>query len=271
LLGSHNLPDYLSLLTHAEQLSFIRMLSTLGSIDVLPLGAPDGTPDLDPSQPLGYFGISQGSVHGTGLLAFAPEIHAAALTVGAGRFTATLVHQDWEILYSGIGGVFPTFSHADFYAGMGVIQMGFDHQDPQNLAHFLYQEPISLANHSRASVLATEGLGDTMVPFYAERAGAYALGIPQIQPAAEAVPFLTPIDAPVTANIDKKTTAAFFQYVPSGFKGATPSAGCVALKETEGHYCAQDAAEAIDQRIKYFVSALAGVPSITGPRPAAGD
>jgi hypothetical protein len=271
LLGSKNLPDYLSLLTHAEQLSFVRMLSTLDSIDVLPFGAPDGMPDLDPTRPIGYFGISQGSVHGTGLLAFAPEIHAAALTVGAGRFTATLVHQDWEVLYSGIGGVFPTFTHADFYAGMGVIQMGFDHQDPQNLAHFLYDEPISLANHSRASVLATEGLGDTMVPFYAERAGAYALGIPQIPPAAEAVPFLTPIDAPVNANIDGKTTAAFFQYVPSGYMAATPTPGCVAPKQTEGHYCAQDAAEAIDQRIEYFTSALAGTPTITGPRPATGD
>lgn len=114
-------------------------------------------------------------------------------------------------------------------------RMGFDHQDPQNLAHFLYGEPISLANHSRASVLATEGLGDTMVPFYAERAGAYALGIPQIQPSAVVVPFLTPIDAPVSANIDSKTTAAFFQYVPSGYTGAMPSPGCVANKETEGH------------------------------------
>jgi hypothetical protein len=271
LLTNHNLPDYLSLLTHAEQLSFIRMLPTLKTLDVLPLGSSDGAPDLDLSQPIGYFGISQGSVHGTGLLAFAPEIHAAALTVGAGRFTATLIHQDWEVLYQAIGAVYPTFLHADFYAGMGVIQMGFDHQDPQNLAHFLYQEPISLSNHSRASVLATEGLGDTMVPFYAERAGAYAIGLPQIQPAAEAVPFLTPIDAPVTANIDSKTTGGFFQYVPSGYMGATPSPGCVANKETEGHYCAQDAAEAIDQRIKYFVSALAGVPSITGPRPAGGD
>jgi hypothetical protein len=118
LLTMHQLPDYLGLLTHAEQLAFVRMLPTLDSIDVLPLGAPDGKPDLDPSQPLGYFGISQGSIHGSGLMAFTPEIHSAALTVGAGRFTATLVHQLSESLYQGISGFFPTFTHADFYAGL---------------------------------------------------------------------------------------------------------------------------------------------------------
>src|SRR6185295_14120747 len=42
LLTDHQIPDYLSLLTHAEQLAFIRMIPSLESIDVLPLGAPDG-------------------------------------------------------------------------------------------------------------------------------------------------------------------------------------------------------------------------------------
>src|SRR5262249_46826560 len=76
LLGSHDMPDYLSLLTHAEQLAFLRFVPELDAVDVLPLGAPDGTPELDPGKPLSYLGISQGSVHGVGLLAFAPEIHA---------------------------------------------------------------------------------------------------------------------------------------------------------------------------------------------------
>jgi hypothetical protein len=265
LLGSHQLPDYLSLLTHAEQLALIRMIPTLDSVDVLPLGAPDGKPDLDPSKPLGYFGISQGSIHGAGLMAVAPEIHAAALTVGAGRFTATLVHQASELLYQGIGGVFPTFSHADFYAGLSVVQMDYDHQDPQNLAARVYKDKLSLGDAARASILQAEGLGDDEVPFYSVRSGAYALGIPHLEPFAEDVPFLTSITGPVSANIDSSTTAAFFQYVPDGFKGATPTPGCVSPSEPEGHYCAQSAAEAVEQRAQFFTSALSGVPTITAP------
>jgi hypothetical protein len=265
LLTKHQLPDYLSLLTHAEQLAFIRMISTLDKVDVLPLGSPDGKPDIDPTLPLGYFGISQGSFHGTGLLAFAPEIHAAALTVGAGRFSATLVHQASEVLYQGIGGFFPTFTHADFYSGLAVIQMDYDHQDSQNLARYLYREPLSLETPARASVLQTEGLGDTEVPFYSSRSGAYALGIPQLEPHARDVPFLKSIAGPVQTNMGEKTTAAFFQYVPDGNTDATPTPGCVSAAEPEGHYCAQIAAEAWEQRVNFFTSALAGVPRITAP------
>jgi hypothetical protein len=63
--------------------------------------------------------------------------------------------------------------------------------------------------------------------------------------------------------VDALTSAAFFQYVPKGYPGATPTPGCVSKNETEGHYCAQIAPEAIRQRVDFFVSALAGVPSIT--------
>ncbi|HEX4338860.1 MAG TPA: hypothetical protein VH062_23300 [Polyangiaceae bacterium] len=44
-----------------------------------------------------------------------------------------------------------------------------------------------------------------------------------------------------------------------------PSPGCIAADETEGHYCSQIAAEAIEQRPRFFESALSGVPVITAP------
>ena len=46
------------------------------------------------------------------------------------------------------------------------------------------------------------------------------------------------------------------QYVPKGYTGAAPpTPGCVTLNETEGHYCAQIAAEAVAQRVAFFTSA----------------
>ncbi|HVU04934.1 MAG TPA: Ig-like domain-containing protein, partial [Polyangiaceae bacterium] len=265
LFASGDLPDYLSLLTHAEQLSFLRLLPTLGIIDVLPLGAPDGVPDLDVNAPLGYFGISQGSIHGTGFLAFAPEIHAAVLTVGGGRFSGTLVHQTSEALYQGITDILPTLTRADFYAGIALVQMGYDRQDPLTLARFFRRAPLSLGTTARASVLMTEGLGDSLVPWYSTRAGAHALGLSQLVPAAEAVPFLPQVTGPVSANVDADTTGAFYQFVPAGYPLATSSPGCVALAETEGHFCPQSASEAIAQRTTFLKSAVSGVPTVLHP------
>ena len=263
LIAQQDLPDYLSLATHAEQLALLRLIPTLNKLDVLPLGAPDGRPDLDPEAALGYLGISQGSTHGLGLLAFAPEIHAAALTVGAGRFSATLVHQNAEQLYQGVSSVFAGLTHAQFYAGIALVQMAFDRQDSQNFAHFMYRNQLALGTAERASVLLTEGLGDSFVPYYATRSAAAQLGLPQLSPSAVRVPFLASASAPLTANIDAATSGAFFQYVPKDFAGATPTAGCVAGAETEGHYCSQTAEEALRQRVQFFLSSLhSGAPSI---------
>lgn len=265
LLTDHDLPDYLSLLTHADQLSFLKMMPTLGSVDVLPVGAPDGLPDVNATAPLGYLGISQGSVHGIGLMAFAPEIHAAALTVGAGRFGATLVHQASEPLYQGIGQIFTTMTRGEFYAGIAAVQMDFDRQDPQNLARFVYRAPLALGPTARASILMTEGLGDSFVAPYQTRAGAAQLGLVQLEPHAETVPFLPTAAGPLQGNVNASTTSAFFQYVPAGYTGATPTPGCVSIGQTEGHYCAQAAAEATSQRVSFFTSHIGGVPAIVSP------
>ena len=260
LLAQQDLPDYLSLQTHAEQLALLRLIPSLETIDVLPVGAPDGRPDLDSSAPLGYLGISQGSTHGLGLLAFAPEIHAAALTVGGGRFGATLVHQAADPLYLGVSAVFPGLTHAQFYASLSLVQMAFDRQDSLNLARYMYRRPLALETPARASVLLIEGLGDTLVPYYATRSAAAQLGLPQLEPVAERVPFLPLTSSPVRANIDAATSGSFFQYVPQGYVAAPASPGCAALGQTEGHYCAQIADEALRQRVRFFQSALEAAP-----------
>jgi hypothetical protein len=265
LLLERDLPDYLSLLTHAEQLAFLRMLPTLGKLDVLPLGAADGRAELDPTQPLGYLGVSQGSTHGLGLLAFAPEIHAAALCVGAGRFSATLAYQSPQALFQAISSVYPTITQGDFYAGIALVQMLFDRQDSLNLARFIYAQPLELGSAARASVLLTEGLGDTLVPSYATRAAASQLGIPQLLPHAEDVPFLASAAAPLRGNVTQTSSAALFQFVPAGYVGAMVTPGCMAGAEVEGHYCAQTALEALRQRIHFFQTALVGVPEIIEP------
>ena len=267
LLTSQRLPDYMSVLSLAEQLAFLRLIPQLGALDILPLDKPDGRPDLDPARPLGYLGISEGASHGLGLLAFAPELHAAALATGAGNFGALLIQQAAGTLYDGLSQLMPDLTHAQLYVAIALIQMAYDSQDPQNLAHFAYSAPLALEADKRASVLLTEGLGDSLVPFYAMRSAAWQLGLPQLTKAAERVSFLQEAAAPLVCDPAAGAHGAFYQFVATGYPGSAPTPGCVGKDQGEGHACAQSAAEAIEQRREFFKSSLTASTRIIDPLP----
>lgn len=270
LLRVQRIPDFWVQL-NGEQIAFLRMLSALGSIDVLPLGAPDGIPDLDVDAPLTYVGISQGANYAPGLLPYAPEIKAAAVMVGGARLTEVLLHQQAETFITQLGMVFPNMTPADIWAGLSLFQAIYDVQDQHNHARFLFRQPLEIDGTTRkASVLVVEGLDDSLVPNHATESLAWAMGpIPHLAPVQRTVPFLEVVEGPVVGNIDADTTAAFFQYVPVGIDGIDPTPGCAVLAErsaTEGHYCAQGAEESQRQRVAFFLSALEeGPPVIINP------
>ena len=58
--------------TLGDQMAFLRFIEGLGSLDEVPFSGGDGVPDLDLEAPLGYWGISMGSIHGSALLSYAP-------------------------------------------------------------------------------------------------------------------------------------------------------------------------------------------------------
>jgi hypothetical protein len=269
LVQDRKIPDYWVQL-NAEQLAFIRLLQSLGSLDLLPAGAPDGVPELDTQLPLTYVGISQGANYAPGLLPYAPEIAAAALVVGGARLTETLIHQRPDDFVLLLGQVFPNMTPADVWVAMSLFQHGFDRQDEHNHARFVYREPFEVAGtRKKASVLLTEGLNDSLVPNHATEALAWLFDLPHLRPVQRAVPFLIPVDGPLQGNIDPLTTAGFFQFVPTGIADVPPTPGCAALHPSigsEGHYCAQDAREAREQRIEFLRSALNhGAPRIVVP------
>lgn len=263
------IPDYW-VETNAEQLAFVRMLATLGSLDVLPVGAPDGVPDLDPGQPLTYVGISEGANHGPGLLPYAPEIKAAALVAGGRRFTEVMIHQQADVVLSQVGGFFQNLTPAEIWAALSLFQGIFDVQDEHNHARFLYRDPFTISGTTRrASLLLIEGLDDSLVPNHATDSLAWEVGpVPHLAPVQRPIPFLTTVTGPVVGNVDAETSAALFQYVPTGVPGIPPTPVCTVLPPSsggEGHYCAQSAAESLHQREVFFQSALTGVPRIIDP------
>ena len=270
ILQNHQVPDFW-VETHAEQIAFLRMLDGLGDLDVLPIGAPDGVPELDPGAPRTYVGISEGANNAQAFLPFAPEIRAAAAVVGGERLAEVLVHQQASLFIEQLGGVFPSLTPADIWVGVSLFQGIFDRQDPHNKTQFLYRDPIEVGGTTRKpSILVVEGLNDSMVPNNATESFAWSMGpIPHLEPVQRAVPFLTPVTGPVRGNIDADTTSAFFQYVPVGVPGIDPTPGCTVLSPSsasEGHYCAQSAAESLHQRVVFFQSAVNGeVPVIVDP------
>jgi hypothetical protein len=95
--------------------------------------------------------------------------------------------------------------------------------------------------------------------------------IPQLTTPDRAIPGFEVARDMVVANMDARTTAAFYQYVPRGVEGVQPTPGCSspALAEdsaSEGHYCAQSAKESLRQRVHFFETALGKTaPEIIDP------
>lgn len=267
ILQRRAVPDYW-VETSAEQLAFIRAIQGMGAVDVLPIGAPDGVPDLDLTAPLTYVGISEGANNGSGLLAYTPEIRAAALVVGGARLGEVLIHQSAATFLDILGPLFPNLTPAEIWTGLALFQHIFDQQDRHNHARFIYRDPVLIdGSAQKPSILLLEGLNDTLVPNNATDSLAWAMGpIPHLKPVQRSVPFLQTVDGPVVANIGPNTTAAFYQYVPIGVAGIDPTPGCLTLFEREGHYCAQTAPESLRQRVVFLQTAVQNeAPTIIDP------
>jgi hypothetical protein len=265
ILTFNRVPDFIAVLDTAYQLSFIRLLTeSFATLDVLPVDAPDGVPDLDTSKPLGYLGISFGSFRGVGLVPFAPEIHAAALVVGGGRFCSTIAQQESEgrnpiRLYEMVTSLFPEITRYEFWVGVALAQAAVENQDWLTHARRLYgDEKYPLERPERASVLLIEGLGDSLVPTYSTRAAALSMGLWQFDDVPDPVPGLEMTEVEIQSNIDEKTSGGFLQYVASDVPGFAVTEGCE--NRPDGHYCAQ--VVGVPPMLRFFSSALSGVPVI---------
>jgi hypothetical protein len=290
LIGTSEFPDHF-VLTVSEQFAFLRAIQSIAEIPSFALEVPDADlaarfhgvdvpgadrpgriHGIDARRPLSYLGISEGAHLGSLLLPFAPEIRAAALISPGRRFGEILLHQGSDRLTSSLASLGAVLSPIEVWVALALMQQVFDDQDPNNFARFLYREPLGIDPPQRASVLVVEGLNDSLVPNHATRSWVRELGpIPRLgEPGREIFGFERVEDA-VSGNINARTTAAFYQYVPSGVEGVDPTPGCdgSALAEDsarEGHYCAQSAEESLRQRVHFFETALgADAPEIIDP------
>jgi hypothetical protein len=277
LMVNSEFPDDF-LLTVAEQFAFLRAIDAIAEIPSFAIEDPGGAESvrihgIDATRPLAYLGISEGAHLGSLLLPFAPEIRAAALISPGRRFSEVLIHQGSERLRAPLTFLgFSRLTPIDVWVALALVQQLFDEQDPHNFARFLYREPLAIEPPHRASLLVVEGLNDSLVPNHATRAWAREVGpVPQLGAPERAILGFERREGAVSGNVDARTTAAFYQYVPRGIEGIDPTPGCADPKlaedsAREGHYCAQRAEESLRQRVHFFSSALGeGAPEIIDP------
>jgi pimeloyl-ACP methyl ester carboxylesterase len=232
----------------SDQLELVRFIQSLATLDLLPLGAPDGVPDLDTTKIL-YLGHSFGSVLGPTVGALAPEIRAACWNVGGDGLT-TLIRD------SGLFSVFieafrpPGTPQSDVAKLFAITQAIIDPGDPANYARFATLEPLPGVPSWRAKdVLVQEVKEDRIVPNSSTEILARALGLAQVGTVTHEVPSMTRIAAPVTANL------------PSGATG-----GLVQFATANGTYAQHGdlifSPEARKQYVEFFRTALAGRATI---------
>ena len=261
-------PDYF-VETNAEQLAFLRAIDELAKIRKFELPAEPGTAGamlsgVDLAAPLSYVGVSEGANLAPPFLAFAPEVRAAALIAGGRRFAEVLIHQEPQTILAPFAGLgVNRLGATDIWVMLSLFQTLLDPQDGYNFAPYIYRRPFEVAGTKRrASILLTEGLEDAAIPNHVTEALARELGpIPQLLPTAQRVALLPAADSPISANVDERTTAAFARFVPQGVAGVAATPGCSspplsARSAREGHYCVQNAAEALLQRLVFLETAI---------------
>ena len=227
-----------------DQLEELRFIQTLGTLDVLPLGAPDGKPDIDPTRII-YLGHSFGSVMAATFNALAPEVNAAVWNVGGAGLA--LLFEDsnlFSLLTKGLtpGGT----SKGQLARFFSMIQGIVDPGDAANYARYVTMEPLpGVADWKPKDVLLEEVIDDTIVPNSSAERLARAAGLPQVQPVLHAIPGLSAVPAPATADMSTHATGGIYQFHMIG--GMPIQHGELIFTN-----------EAIDQYTTFFQDALAG-------------
>lgn len=200
----------------SDQLELVRFIGSLGELDLLPVGAPDGVPDLDVSQVL-YIGHSFGSVQGATILAMAPEItHATWNVGGAGLMMLLRDSGTFSMVVKGMAPAGTPFGATARF--MSVLQGIVDPGDPLNFARYVLQEPLDgVANWAPRDVLLQEVVRDTIVPNSTTDALARATGL-ELLDELQVVPGLAPKGGPMTKNTPSGATGvlAQFEFVDDG-------------------------------------------------------
>ncbi|HEY8088827.1 MAG TPA: hypothetical protein VIF09_13300 [Polyangiaceae bacterium] len=227
-----------------DQLSMLRFLQTLGTLDVLPVGAPDGKPDLDPTRVL-YLGHSFGSVMGATFNALAPEVRATVWNVGGAGLA--LLFEDsglFSLLTKSLEP--PGLTKGALSRFFSTIQGIVDPGDAANYAPYVTLKALpGVPAWQAKDVLIEEVIGDTIVPNSSAERYARAAGLAQVQTVAAPIGGLRALPAPMSGNLPGGATGGIYQFTEAD--GAPTDHGSLIFTN-----------DAIAQYTTFFAGSLAG-------------
>lgn len=226
----------------SDQLELVRLVGSLETLDLLPVGAPDGVPDLDVSQLL-YIGHSFGSVQGPTIFAMAPEIRHAVWNVGGDNLMMLLADSGvFSLMVNSMKP--PGTADGTLARFLSATQAIVDPGDPVNYGRLALHEafPGTELTEGR-SLLLQEVVGDNIVPNTSSDAIARAVGMSVMNPVLPPKG-MTVVKGPTKENGPRGSTAVMVQYAE--MNGGEPA----------NHGELIFAPEARAQYVEFFRSAL---------------
>jgi hypothetical protein len=194
----------------SDQLELVRFTQALATLDLLPVEAPDGMPDLDVSQFL-YIGHSFGSVQGPSIMALAPEVKHAVWNVGGAGLMGLLRDSGtFGLLVNALkpAGT-PDGALGRFFAATQAI---VDPGDPVNYARHATLEGLpGVQGWEPRDVLLQEVIKDSIVPNSSSEILARAAGLVNMDPLVT-VSGLAEAKGPVTGNLPGGATGVMSQF-----------------------------------------------------------
>jgi hypothetical protein len=133
---------------------------------------------VDPTK-VYYYGISQGAIFGTGIMAYEPTITRGALAVGGANYSLLLERSlDWPIYRSILEGAYP--DPLDIVFAINLFQMRWDPMEGAGVAHVVRGGTV--LGTPPKQLLMQIALGDEQVPNVGSWWLARSLGIPVLGP-----------------------------------------------------------------------------------------
>jgi hypothetical protein len=151
---------------------------------------------VDPAK-VYYYGLSQGGIFGTTVIAVDPVIQRGVTGVGAGNYSLMLERSaDWPQYRTIVTGAYP--DPLDLVLIINLMQMRWDHTEAAGFAHVVTTgSPLGI---SPKQVLVQMALGDEQVPNLATEWEARSMGIPVLTPSPSEPYGLATADGPITGS-----------------------------------------------------------------------
>lgn len=157
----------------------------------------DGALVYDPGE-LYYYGISQGHIFGTTMLALSAVLDRAVVGVGGASY-ALMMSRSGSFRTLLQLALFKFDSAREVQKFLTMSQLVFDRVDPITYAPMLFDDPLEGSPGERR-LLMHIGIGDTDVPNVASHLHVRSLGIPQLLPVPRSIPLIDTIEGPVDGS-----------------------------------------------------------------------